>query len=147
MPNQLLDPICLNVLVIEDDATIREAVAEVLGYEGYEVRTARDGAEGMNMLEAIPGPTLVLLDMMMPVMNGWQFLAAQKNRTKFADISVVIVSAAPEDRALLDADGPLPVEGMLRKPIDVDMLLRVVDRYCVRRNTPLGETGIGERSA
>lgn len=133
MTNKILYPLCRNVLVIEDDDSIREAITEILSLEGYEVFSAGHGQEGMTALESIPGPTLVLLDMMMPVMNGWQFIAAQKNKARFADISVVIVSATPEDRALLGEDDLLPVEGLLRKPVDVDKLLKVMDQYCLRR--------------
>jgi CheY-like chemotaxis protein len=131
MTNKLLDRECRNVLVIEDDESIRSCVVEILRQEGYEVHEAENGKNGMEMLKTLPGPTLVLLDMMMPVMNGWQFIEAQKKNAKFADISVVVVSATPADRALLTNEGVLPVEGMLRKPFDPDNLLKVVSGYCV----------------
>lgn len=136
--NRILDPLCSNILVIEDDDAIRESIVEVLSEEGYEVHSAIHGEEGMRVLESIPGPTLVLLDMMMPIMNGWQFIDAEKKRTRFTDISVVILSAVPEDRALLGDDDLLPVEGLLRKPIDVDKLLSVVGQYCLRREAVAG---------
>ena len=135
---------CRNILVIEDEETIREAVVEILTEEGYEVYSAEQGKAGLSVLEKIPGPTLVLLDMMMPVMNGWQFIAAQKNRAQFTDISVVVVSAAPEGQALTDDTDLLPVEGLLRKPIDVHKLLKIVDQYCLRRAEAEAETAAME---
>ncbi len=142
MLNHMKEQGCRNVLVIEDDDDIRESIVEALSLEGYEVFSAADGQTGMDSLHKIPGPTLVLLDMMMPVMNGWQFINAQKAKARFADISVVVVSAVPVDKALLSADELLPVEGMLQKPIHIDKLLAVVGQYCLPKEVVLAEQAV-----
>jgi CheY-like chemotaxis protein len=125
---------CRNILVIEDDESIRSTIADVLELEGYDTHTAANGKVGLAVLDRLPGPTLVLLDMMMPEMNGWEFLAAHSNRPTFSDISVVLVTAAEENRALLGPDAPLPVDGMLRKPIHLDKLLKIAGQYCLKRS-------------
>jgi CheY-like chemotaxis protein len=133
---------CRNILVIEDDEDIRGAIVEALTDEGYNVYQAENGQVGMNLLPTIQGPTLVLLDMMMPVMNGWQFIEAQRTKAQFTDLSVVLVSAMPTEKALLGKDDLLPVEGLLRKPIDIDKLLAVVSQYCVPREVAMAESRI-----
>ena len=122
---------CKSVLIIEDDADIRESVEQVLSMEGYTVYSAGNGKEAMTLLQRIPHPPLILLDLMMPVMNGWEFLQAQRAHPQFAHLPVIIVSALPEGRALVPATGLIQAEGLLRKPLDVDSLLRVVEQYCL----------------
>lgn len=142
MTNLKAEQACENVLIIEDDIDIREGIVEALTYEGYNVYQAEDGQAGIEILTKLSGPTLVLLDMMMPVMNGWQFIEAQRSKAQFADISVVVVSAVPEDKALIGAEALLPVEGLLRKPIDIEKLLTVVKQYCLPREALLTEQAI-----
>ena len=94
-----------------------------LEMEGYHVVTAADGREGLERLSRLPEPGLVLLDLMMPVMNGWEFLEAVK-RTKYAKIPIVIVTA------YADQAGPTTCVGMIGKPIKLDALLNVVRKWC-----------------
>jgi two-component system chemotaxis response regulator CheY len=110
------------ILVVEDDADVRECLADILSGEGYFVHTAADGRDALGALERIPQPCVVLLDLMMPGMNGWDFLEAIRQTPALSDLPVVIVSAY---------QGPsgFPV---LHKPVDLDELLRVVARYCDR---------------
>ena len=88
------------VLVVEDDDDIRSLLAELLEEEGYEVVSAADGRQGLDRAHERP-PDLILLDLMMPVMNGWEFREEQKRDPAIAGVPVVVVSAAA--RATIDA--------------------------------------------
>ena len=111
------------ILVIEDDADIRECLMLLLESEGYSVAGAADGREGLDVLARMSGPCLILLDLMMPVMNGWEFLQAKRKEDILAVIPVVVLSAGS------DARGE-QVEGILKKPVDVDALLAFVRKHC-----------------
>ena len=112
------------VMVVEDDASTRELVIAVLAIEGFTPVAARDGAEALRQLrEEQVHPELILLDLMMPVMDGWQFRAEQLKDPALAAIPVVVMSAA--------GDVDVPAEGHVDKPFDLDVLVDVVSR-CVR---------------
>jgi CheY-like chemotaxis protein len=114
-----------SVLVIEDDADIQETLAEVLKGEGYGVDCARDGVEALAKLHAGARPSVILLDLWMPRMNGFGFRSAQLASPETADIPVVVVTAggvAPREMAMLG------LAYVLHKPLDLDILLRVVRR-------------------
>jgi CheY-like chemotaxis protein len=110
------------VLLVEDDKDIREAVTAVLEAEGYTVLTAGNGQEALEIL-ARGRPCVVLLDLMMPVMNGWDFMQEVKRSHRLDDLPVVVVSAYSERKA----EG---VRRVLRKPLDVNQLLAAVADYC-----------------
>jgi CheY-like chemotaxis protein len=105
------------VLIIEDDDGSREALAELLAREGYGVATAEDGAGAMAYLRSGHRPSVILLDLMMTGVDGWDFRAAQKRDESFAQIPVIAISAAG---TLVDVDHSL------RKPIEVDALLALL---------------------
>jgi CheY-like chemotaxis protein len=110
------------ILVVEDDDDIREALCEMLADEGYAVEVATNGAEALDRLRAMDAkPCLVLLDLMMPVMDGWTFLAEQRRDANLASVPVVVLSAA--------RDLPTDVE-TIRKPLDPDRLLGAVHSRC-----------------
>jgi two-component system, chemotaxis family, chemotaxis protein CheY len=114
------------VLVVEDDLDVRETVAEVLTMEGHVVATAKDGLEGLQVARQRP-PDVILLDLMMPRMTGWEFRAAQRADPVLSSIPVVVVSACSLDVfAEIDATAYLP------KPFDLDKLLAVVERMAPR---------------
>src|SRR4051812_20238688 len=100
------------ILLIEDDADIRDTLKEILEYEGYDVRSAKNGQEGIDYLRQFPAPALILLDFMMPIMNGWQFRAIQKEDPEFSKIPVIVLSA---DNAAYRKAGEIGVQGFLRK--------------------------------
>jgi CheY-like chemotaxis protein len=106
-----------SVLIIDDDSGSREALAELLADEGYDVATAEDGAEGLAYLRVGHRPRVILLDLMMPGVDGWDFRAEQKRDDELAQIPVIAISAAGK---LLDADYSL------RKPIEIDTLLTLL---------------------
>jgi CheY-like chemotaxis protein len=114
------------VLVVDDDRDIRETLQEILETEGYEVQTARNGADGLERARAVR-PSLILLDLFMPVMDGAEFRHRQVEDTQLADIPVVIVSAAA---GLEERIAALGVAGHLEKPLDIEHLFDVVGRYC-----------------
>ena len=115
------------ILVAEDNAVERERLAVVLRQRGYTVLTACDGAEALMLLQTGPAPGLILLDMMMPGCDGWQFLQRRQPSPALAAVPVVLVTG------LADADdewaAALGAVGLLRKPFDVDALLAEVRRW------------------
>jgi CheY-like chemotaxis protein len=113
------------VLIIEDDQAIRESIAEVLTDQGYAVAAAPDGLEGLREARA-QRPNLIMLDLMMPTMNGWQFREAQKQDPSLADIPVIVISAYSDVRGpALDEAARFP------KPFDLVTLLLAVEKYAV----------------
>jgi CheY-like chemotaxis protein len=118
----------MSVLVVDDEADIRFVISELLRDEGYTVALAANGREALIYLQtATPLPCLILLDMMMPLMNGWDFLHARQRDRVLQAIPVVAISAY---RALAEAVVGLGVQAALAKPIDLDRLLATVQRYC-----------------
>ena len=111
----------VSVLVVDDESDIREAVAEVLADEGYVVHGAGDGAEALRKARAVH-PDIVLLDLMMPGMNGWAFRAAQKGDPELSDIPVVVLSA-------LGRVAGMDAAGFIQKPFDLEELLDVVREH------------------
>jgi CheY-like chemotaxis protein len=116
------------VLVVEDDFDIRDTLIQILEQEGYVVRGAANGLEALELLtqKAIE-PKLVLLDLMMPVMNGWQFMAELEKAPALANIPVVIISA---DSAAEQKRSSLRAVAFLKKPVQLETLLDTVQRYC-----------------
>jgi CheY-like chemotaxis protein len=115
------------VLVVEDDPDIQQVLRFALEMAGYPVTTADNGVEALRQLQAAGPPCLILLDLMMPVMDGWQFRAAQQRDPALAAIPVVVISAdgrTPQKAASIGATG------YLTKPVDFDRLVEVVQRYC-----------------
>jgi CheY-like chemotaxis protein len=111
------------ILLIEDDQDALEALGELLESRGYAVLSARDGAEALQLLERSPLPRLIVLDLLMPTMDGWEFRLRQKSDPRIADIPVVVVSAS-------SATKPIDADMVLRKPVDVDRLLETVAKHC-----------------
>lgn len=114
------------ILVIEDDPDVRSMISIMLNIEGYHVDTAENGREALEKLRGGADPDLILVDLMMPVMNGWQFRAEQVRDPDFAQIPAIVISGgdrvAEHTRALGATD-------YLRKPIDLEVLLATVQRY------------------
>jgi CheY-like chemotaxis protein len=121
------------VLIVEDDRDTREMLARFLELEGFEVREAANGQVALEALHKSTSTCVILLDLMMPVMNGWQFRKAQVNDPEIANIPVVVVTAAGarEQIPAIDADG------WLSKPVDFDRLLATIDPLCGRSERPI----------
>ena len=118
----------LRILVVEDDLAIRETLCELLQEEGYAVAGASNGAEALRLLSEEGEPSLIVLDLMMPVMDGWAFRSAQRRDPRLARIPVLVLSAghADGDRSLAG----LGVQGFLPKPFDLDTFVDTVHRLC-----------------
>jgi CheY-like chemotaxis protein len=114
------------VLIVEDDPDAREALAAFLEGEGYTVLEAEHGAEALDRLRT-SAVCLVLLDLMMPVMNGWTFRAEQLRDPALAQVPVVVVTA---DSTAARRAGSLGVAGFMTKPIDFARLLTLVEQHC-----------------
>lgn len=115
---------CKSILVVEDDDDIRNVLTDLLESEGYKAYSARNGLEALEILKSIEHPCLVLLDMMMPIMNGREFIDQVKKDTRLAPIPILVVSA------IADGTNTSGSIGFLKKPIDIDVVLRVVSQYC-----------------
>jgi CheY-like chemotaxis protein len=118
---------CNAILVVDDDADIRETLIEILGAEGYHVAGVRNGREALQYLHNETRPSLILLDMMMPEMDGWDLRVELQRTPELASIPVVILSAHGNVR---DAALALGAADYLRKPLRVDSLLEIAERYC-----------------
>jgi CheY-like chemotaxis protein len=115
------------ILIIEDDDDISEALADILRAHGFAVATARDGQEAIDYLHrGDEPPRLILLDLMLPVMDGWAFRAAQLEDVRLASIPVVVLSAAAD---LTQHAQALHVDEYLNKPVDVPRLLHAIERH------------------
>ncbi len=112
-----------HILVVEDDVAVRQTLADVLADEGYEVSTATDGAAALEILRAGPLPALILLDLMMPVLDGEHFRREQAGDPSLAAIPTIVLSAANGGKGIADAMG---VEGYLAKPVHLERLLELV---------------------
>lgn len=106
------------ILVVDDDEAIREVIAEVLRDEGYEVVCASNGVQALRELQKADRPDMMLLDLMMPVMSGWEVLEELQSNAELSRVPVVVVSA-------MSAPG---VTEHLSKPIDLEDLLSTVAR-------------------
>lgn len=116
---------CKNVLIVEDEKAIRQMMQDVLEIHGYNVVVAADGHEGIEQLRRLaPEPCVILLDLMMPGMNGWQFLDFQRSDPRLASIPVVVCSAYKES-----AKSIRPA-GIVEKPVQLKNLLGAVQAFC-----------------
>jgi CheY-like chemotaxis protein len=113
------------VLIVEDDADLRDMMAQLLRLEGLNAVTAANGREALDYLRGHPPPNVILLDLMMPVMDGWQFRREQQRDAQLAGVPVIVLSALDQTRAT-----DVPMNAFLKKPLDFDRLLELVRRYC-----------------
>ena len=118
------------VLVIDDDHEVRESLRTLLQLDGYKVKTARDGQHALEQLRGGLRPCIILLDLMMPAMDGQHFRAEQLGDPRFAHIPVVVLSGHydPQQNA-----ASLGAAAYLRKPADINMVLRLIEAHCVRQ--------------
>jgi CheY-like chemotaxis protein len=115
------------VLVIDDDRDIRDGVRDLIEDSGYEAVAVRHGGEAQEWLLKNPPPAVILLDLMMPNMNGWQFLAWLRERESLEDVPVVLMSGAPEHGLDL-AKSTRKLQGWLVKPFEPEQLLEKVEK-------------------
>jgi CheY-like chemotaxis protein len=119
------------ILLAEDNSDTRDAIAQVLAVEGYTVVTAVHGRQALDHLHGGLRPSLILLDLMMPVMDGWEFRRVQLSEPSLAGIPVVLISAHDE---VARAGTTLQAAGVVRKPVDIEEMLRTIEDLCLRSN-------------
>ena len=123
-----------SVMIVDDDDDIREIGTLVLESHGFRVAAAKDGLDALEMLESNGSPCVILLDLMMPRMDGEQFLKALRASDK-AHIPVVLMSGHSEASHIASE---LSADALLRKPVDLDILLKTVGELIERRRPPGG---------
>jgi len=111
------------VLLVEDEEDLRDMMREALEMNGYSVLAVEEGQQALDALGGIEHVCLVLLDLVMPGMNGWDFFEKLREKPEYASVPVIVHSSAP-DRA------PAGVTSVLRKPITLTNLLTIVRHYC-----------------
>jgi CheY-like chemotaxis protein len=111
-----------SILVVEDDVRALEALTDLLESSGYAVKRAQNGREALIQAKERP-PGMILLDLSMPVMDGWEFMRQQRLEPSIADIPVVVITA-------LVSAVPAGAKALVTKPINVNRLMSLVEKYC-----------------
>jgi DNA-binding response OmpR family regulator len=125
------------VLVVDDDCDLRDTMRDVLREAGYEAICVAHGLEALDWLEANGAPAAVLLDLMMPVMDGWRFMGELRAHPELATVPVLVVSTVAPHWGF-----PVPASRVVSKPFDVDELLARI-RALAGSSTPDGDAGVG----
>lgn len=115
------------ILIIEDDQTIQQILREILEQKGYGVAIANNGAEALEILQRGNSLCVILLDLMMPVMNGWEFRNAQLQDPYLAKVPTIICSGV--DNVEREA-ATLGAEAFVQKPFKLAQLLQLLEQYC-----------------
>src|SRR5437762_12575360 len=113
------------ILIIDDNQDVLSVLSLLLEMQGFSVRTAQDGLEGLDRMKTDEHISIVLLDLCMPVMDGWEFLRRKTNDPRVAEIPVIVISAVSPD----SLDG---VQAVLRKPVDLEALIDAVRRHAFK---------------
>jgi len=113
------------VLIVDDDGDLRDMMAQLLMLEGFQAASVANGREALEYLHQSTKPDVILLDLMMPVMDGWEFRRRQQADPAVADVPVIILSALDPARA-----SGVNANAFLKKPLDFDRLLSLVRAYC-----------------
>ena len=113
------------VLIVEDDVELRDMMAQLLTLEGFVATAVANGREALEYLRKGDRPDIILLDLMMPVMDGWEFRRKQQSDPTLATVPVVVLSALDHRRA-----AEVDAVAFQKKPLDFDRLLELVRRYC-----------------
>jgi chemosensory pili system protein ChpA (sensor histidine kinase/response regulator) len=123
------------ILIVEDDPDLRLVHSEILSHEGYPVLTAADGVEALEMVERSGPPAVILLDLRMPRMNGWDLAARLRQHARWREIPIVVVAA---HYRIADEAAAIGARAWLHKPVSIDAMLRLVGEIWTER---LGRVG------
>ena len=113
------------VLIVEDDEDLREMMAQLLTLEGFQTAAVANGREALDYLHQATRPDVIVLDLMMPIMDGWEFRRRQQADPVLAPVPVIVLSALDQARA-----ANLNATAFLKKPLDFDRLLTLVRSHC-----------------
>jgi CheY-like chemotaxis protein/anti-sigma regulatory factor (Ser/Thr protein kinase) len=127
------------ILIVEDDRDVVEAMSGLLELHGYEVEHALNGRDALQLLKSGHTPGLILLDLMMPVMDGMQFREAQISDPKLAGIPVVIMSAHPKGKEIMES---IRAQAYLKKPVEIGSILETVERVSPWADEPASNSEI-----
>ena len=111
------------VLIVEDHCASRDVLRELVEKDGRAVVTAGDGKEALDRVRSIPPPSIILLDLSMPRMNGWEFLQNKTADPTIAGIPTIVLSGSPSEL-------PAGARDLLATPVDIERLLALIDQYC-----------------
>jgi len=125
----ILNAVPKTILVVEDDEAERYALVRLLEHRGYDVESATNGAEAIDYLRSHAAPCLILLDMMLPALNGYEFLSRKRRNNAWRAIPVIIISCMT-DRITAD----LGAVQMFLKPMDPQQVLGAVAQACPLSN-------------
>jgi len=118
------------VLVVDDDDALRQALRDLLDDAGFDTLGARHGLEALTLLASMAtAPTFILLDLMMPVMDGWAFCDSRRRSRTFNEVPVIAISAVE----ISESNRPAGIDAFLVKPVDVDMFARLAARMSDRK--------------
>jgi DNA-binding response OmpR family regulator len=115
------------VLIVEDDEDIRADLAAILRIKGFDVSDVANGREALELMVDRGVPCVILLDLMMPVMNGWELRAALKADVRFSTVPVIVMTGAGR---LEDTIASLDAVAVLAKPFELQRLIELVARFC-----------------
>jgi CheY-like chemotaxis protein len=126
-PYERMTPTLLHrpILIVEDDEDLREMMAQLLTLEGYQAATVANGREALEYLHSERRPSVILLDLMMPVMDGWEFHRRMEADPTLPPVPVIVLSALDQVRT-----ANIHAAAFLKKPLDFDRLLDLVRTYC-----------------
>ena len=113
----------MGILVVDDDLGFRNAVGVYLELEGYHVMTAGDGLEALQILKTRMKPKIIILDLVMPVIDGWSFLKLLRSHESYTQARVLVVSTVIDEEICKIADG------CLRKPFELESLLHLIQEH------------------
>jgi CheY-like chemotaxis protein len=121
--------LCLSILIADDNDGVRETLVSALKSRGYQAFGVRNGREALKVLPTLKVPTLVFLDLMMPLLNGWDLLELWSQEPNYKNNKVVTISAVnPKSRP--DQRAPIGISGSLQKPLTISAVLQIVRRFC-----------------
>lgn len=113
------------VLIVEDDEDLREMMAQLLTLEGFQAAAVANGRDALDYLHTTDKPNVILLDLMMPVMDGWEFRRRQQADPDLAPVPVIVLSALDQARTTT-----VDAAAFLKKPLDFDRLIQLVSAHC-----------------
>lgn len=116
--------VCQGVLIVEDDDAIRYSLSELIRSEGYLVHTARNGKEALEIIPGLTCPTLILTDLMMPELSGWDLLKRVRADDRLAQLPIIVMSAVADYHDLSAANA------VIKKPYNLEAVLKAVREHC-----------------